>query len=171
MKKKSIKILFAITGVIFGISLFLFICISITKVLGVTNIYELLSFMPTWVIIWVGVANVLTFFPIFISGIYFLKPQGAIGNSDHLIKGGIYKYLRNPFYSGVSFTLFGTGLIINSTGVSLAGLIWLVICFFQCKREEIELAKKFDNEYLLYKNNTPMFIPRFDHMIRDLIVT
>jgi len=163
------KIFFAVTGVMFGISLFLWGCIILTQKLGIANIYEMLHRMPTWVIIWVGVANVVTFVPIFISGVYWLKPKGAIGQSDTLITKGIYKYLRNPFYAGVSFTLLGVGLIINQTGVSLAGLIWLCICLIQSKREEVELTHRFGREYTDYQRRTPRFIPRFQYLIKNLL--
>ena len=67
---KKIMIPLAISGVIFGISLFLIGCITLTTKLGINNVYQNLHFMPTWVIIWVGAANVVTFFPIFLSGIW-----------------------------------------------------------------------------------------------------
>jgi 2-iminobutanoate/2-iminopropanoate deaminase len=52
-------------------------------------------------------------------------------------------------------------------GVSLAGLFWLLICYFQAKREERELEKRFGQGYLDYKSRTPRFIPNFKEMILD----
>ena len=74
-------------------------------------------------------------------------------------------------YAGVSFTLFGLGLIISSTGVAAAGLVWLVICTIQGRMEEKALAKKFGSEYLEYKKNTPLFVPEFEKLIHDLLIS
>jgi len=138
---------------------------------GFNNLHELLSFMPKWVIIFVGCANVLTFLPIFFIGFFTLSRKGAIGMADKLRTWGIYKYVRNPMYSGVSFTFFGLGLILGKTGLSILGIFWLIICYFTCKWEEKHLENRFGNNYIIYKSTTPMFIPEFDKIIRDLIVS
>lgn len=72
-------------------------------------------------------------------------------------------------YSGISFAIIGIGLIINETGVILAGIIWLVICFIQCKREEKDLEVRFKEKYVDYKRRTSMFIPNIKLAMRDLL--
>ncbi|MCX6089198.1 MAG: isoprenylcysteine carboxylmethyltransferase family protein [Candidatus Atribacteria bacterium] len=99
--------------------------------------------------------------PIFLSGIYYLGRRGAVGQSEQLIIQGIYRYVRNPMYSGLSLTILGVGLLLNSTGVALTGLLWLAMTFVQCKREEKELTERFGSAYVEYKNTTPMFLPDF----------
>lgn len=157
----------AVSGVMFGISLFVFTLSRVTEALGIGAVTPLFPKMPPWILSFVGTMHMLVFLPIFISGIYYLKPPGAIGQSPRLIKNGIYHYLRNPFYAGISFTLTGLGLILDHMGIFLTGLVWLTICFVQCKREEKQLSEKFGQEYLSYKKETPMFIPDFHQMVSD----
>ena len=115
--------------------------------------------MPEWVIRWVGGANIITFLPIFIIGFRTIGRKGAVGMADSLRTLSAYKYVRNPMYAGISFTIFGVGCLFGITSIAISGLIWLIICFFQAKREEKELKNRFGDEYAQYKNNTPCFIP------------
>jgi protein-S-isoprenylcysteine O-methyltransferase Ste14 len=167
MTQKKAKIALAISGVAFGISLFLCLLTWAAGRFAISAISPLFPKMPPWLIPFIGWMHLLVFLPIFLAGIYYLKPRGAIGQSPGLIQEGIYQYLRNPFYAGVSFTLTGLGLVLDHTGTFLTGLLWLLICFFQCRREEKELAEKFGRKYLSYKKNTPRFIPDFQRMIWD----
>jgi len=171
MRKKSYQkfIPFAILGVLFGLGLVTLLFTSLTTILGINDLLFRIKKLPPFVLYWVGVANVVTFFPIFILGILSLKPRGAIGYAEKLVTKGIYRYLRNPMYSGLSFTLFGLGLLVQNLGVSLTGLFWLLICFFQVRREEKELEKRFGKQYLEYKARTPGFIPYFKTIIFDLL--
>jgi len=168
MKKQSLKIALAISGVIFGVSLFLFLMIKLAAFLNITDLNLLVPRIPKMVLTFIGAMQVITFLPIFLSGVYFLKPRGAIGDSPHLVTRGIYQYLRNPFYSGLSFTLTGVGLLLNQTGIFLAGCLWLTICYFQCRREERQLLARFGHEYREYKQRTPMFMPRFQLLLSAL---
>jgi protein-S-isoprenylcysteine O-methyltransferase Ste14 len=171
MKNKPYRrfIPLAILGVVSGLSLFTLLFTSLTGLLNINDLLFRIKKLPHFIIYWVGAANVVTFFPIFILGIWQLKPRGAVGYSGKLISNGIFRYLRNPMYSGLSFTLFGFGFLIQNLGVSLTGLFWLLICFFQVKHEEKELEKRFGKPYLEYKAATPRFIPNFKTIIFDLL--
>ncbi|OGC18585.1 hypothetical protein A3J90_05635 [candidate division WOR-1 bacterium RIFOXYC2_FULL_37_10] len=114
----------------------------------------------------IGFLSVVIFLPIFLLSVYFLGRRGAVGQSPILTTNGIYKYVRNPMYSGVSFTLFGLGLLLNKTAIGLTGLTWFCLTYFQCKREEKELTERFGEEYTNYKNNTPLYMPKFDLMLK-----
>lgn len=169
MSKKNMKLVLAPFGVAIGITLFITISVLLTRKLGVARLDKVLSFVPYWIIVLVGVVQLILWLPLFISGIYFLGRRGAVGQSESLKADGIYKYVRNPMYSGVSFTIFGIGLLLNQTGVALAGLLWLLLAYIQCKREEKELTEKFGNEYVDYKNKTSMLMPNLGMFIRDIL--
>ncbi|MBN3034649.1 MAG: isoprenylcysteine carboxylmethyltransferase family protein [Bacteroidales bacterium] len=139
----------------------------LVRMAGAGDLHGTLKFFPRFVILWVGWANVLTFLPIFIAGFLKLRPQGAVGRSPVLVSSGIFRYVRNPMYAGVSFTLFGLGLIINSAATTASGLVWLAICLVQCKREESWLLRRFGTEYARYRSDVPMFIPDFQRLVRD----
>lgn len=56
-----------------------------------------------------------------------------------------------------------------SLGVSLAGILWFIITYIQCKREEPELEQRFNDDYVSYKKETPMFMPKLSLLIKDII--
>ena len=168
MKAKVFYKVLAPTLVITGITVITTVFLKTARELQVNNLFELLHFMPRWVIQFTGVMQVLTYLPVFITGFLALGTDGAIGKADKLRTWSVYKYLRNPMYAGVSFTLLGSGLIIGNTAVAIAGLLWLLICYFVSLAEEKSLTKRFGKAYTDYKRSTPRFVPDFDLMFREL---
>jgi protein-S-isoprenylcysteine O-methyltransferase Ste14 len=78
-----------------------------------------------------------------------------------LVVRGIYRYVRNPMISGVLSILLGEAAIFGS----LALLVWFLVFFaFQAIYmplvEERGLARRFGEDYLVYKRNVPRWIPR-----------
>ena len=168
MNKRDLKFILAPLGVIFGISLFVSLFLLIAQKIGISVFSKVFSFIPFLVIILLGIVLVGIWLPIFITGIYFLGRRGAVGQSKSLRTSGIYRYIRNPMYSGISFTIIGFGFLFNKTGVVLAGIVWLWLTFIQSKREEKELNQRFGREYTEYKEKTPMFIPNFRELLKGL---
>ena len=128
---------------------------------GINDLFATLYFMPEWIIRWVGAANVIVFLPIFIIGFRTIGRKGAVGQASKLRTWSAYKYVRNPMYAGISFTIFGIGCFLGISSIVVSGLIWLIICFFQAKHEERELFEKYGDEYIVYKKRTPLFVPDF----------
>ncbi|XHH08484.1 MAG: methyltransferase family protein [Candidatus Bathyarchaeia archaeon] len=80
---------------------------------------------------------------------------------QHLVKDGIYHYIRHPQYLG--FLMLTLGMNIQYTTIPTL-LMWplLIILYYRLARqEEQEVAEKFGQEYGRYKEETPMFFPRF----------
>jgi methanethiol S-methyltransferase len=78
----------------------------------------------------------------------------------HLVKDGIYHYIRHPQYLG--FLLLTLGMNIQYTTIPTL-LMWplLIILYYRlAKQEEKEVSEKFSQEYNQYKQETPMFFPR-----------
>ena len=145
--------------------MFIFISITISKILHIQSISNILPFISKFVFIFIGDLLLVIFLPIFIAGIYYLNRRGAVGQSATLRTNGIYRYTRNPMYIGISMIIIGIGLIMLNTGVIIGGLLWLCITFMQGKREEKELYIRFGEKYKKYRNTTPMFIPNIGIMI------
>lgn len=152
-----------------GISGLIYLSYVVAQQYGVMDLHETLRFMPTWVIKFVGAMHVITYLPVFILGFFTLKPNGAIGQSKVLYKNSIFRYLRNPMYAGISFTVIGTGLYLGKTEVAIAGLLWLAICYIVSLFEEKDLTKRFGQDYINYKKSTPRFVPEFEILIRDIL--
>jgi protein-S-isoprenylcysteine O-methyltransferase Ste14 len=165
---RELKFIFAPLGVAIGISVFIFFSTAISKTLNIQSISALFPFIPKIAFVTFGIILLVLFLPIFIAGIYYLNRRGAVGQPSTLRIHGIYKYSRNPMYIGVSMTIIGIGFIILNAGVILGGLLWFLITFIQCKREEKELFVRFGNEYKSYKYNTPMFLPNFAALLSNV---
>ena len=87
MNKRNLNF-FAPIGVAFGITVLLYLSILISKVLNILQISELLSFVPTCLIVVLGAILLGIFLPVFIFGIIYLNRRGAIRQSKTLKKMG-----------------------------------------------------------------------------------
>jgi protein-S-isoprenylcysteine O-methyltransferase Ste14 len=167
MNRKNFIFLFAPIGVAFGITVFIYLSIFISKAIGVPKVFDVIPSVPGYLYTIIGTTLLILFLPIFILGIIYLNRRGAVGQSETLRVNGIYKYTRNPMYIGISMTIIGIGLLLRNTGVIIGGIVWFCITYIQCKREEPELTNRFGNEYLEYKKRTPMFIPKLKLIIKN----
>lgn len=158
MNQKDLKSVLAPFGVTIGIALLIGICHLITTKLGIS---KLDVFIPRYVSGWVGLTQIIMWGPILFAGIYSWGQQSIIGESKKLVLNGIYHFVRNPIYVGVSFSLFGFGLLLNETSVVLAGIIWFIGSCIQGNFEEQELTRKYQEKFVEYQKNTPMLIPDF----------
>ena len=81
--------------------------------------------------------------------------------APELIVTGIYRFVRNPMHIGVFSIMMGEGLILRS--ISILGFVTFAIIlhlFYIPYSEERGLEKRFGEEYLVYKENVPRWIPR-----------
>ena len=78
-----------------------------------------------------------------------------------LIKSGPFAYARNPMVTGIFIILFGLGVYFSSVSLILLFTpMFIFINIWELKAiEEPELEKRLGEEYIEYKNRTPMFIP------------
>lgn len=80
---------------------------------------------------------------------------------DTVATDGIYKYMRHPQYTGIILITAGT-LVHWPTLITI--LMWpilLMAYYFLAEKEEKEMALKFGQSYIEYKNQVPMFFPSF----------
>lgn len=76
-----------------------------------------------------------------------------------LITNGIYKYMRNPTYTGIYLLCVGVW-IINPTFLYLYWILAFIIMIeFQVRCEEEYLETKYGDEYLKYCKKTKRYIP------------
>lgn len=79
---------------------------------------------------------------------------------ENVIKG-VYSYVRHPQYLGL--ILVTLGWLVHWPTI-LTAAMWpiIVIMYYRlAKKEEKEMEERFGDRYLLYKENVPMFIPKF----------
>ena len=99
------------------------------------------------------------------SVIPFLKVRGTpvpLNPPPSLVVSGPYRYARNPMLDGVFIMLFGLGFLMRSLSlVVFFTPVFILANVWELKNiEEPELSRRLGDEYLAYRDSTPMFIPR-----------
>lgn len=80
---------------------------------------------------------------------------------DRLVTDGVYGTLRHPQYTGIFLIVFGQ-LVHWPTVITLAlspVIVWVYVRL--ARREEARLIEKFGDQYRVYQQRVPMFIPRW----------
>ena len=95
----------------------------------------------------------------------FLRSRGTpvpLNPPPKLITTGFYAHIRNPMLLGLFLFMLGLGVFFGSLSLILifTPLFILINVLYLKAVEEKEMEKKFGDEYLEYKKNVPMFIPR-----------
>jgi protein-S-isoprenylcysteine O-methyltransferase Ste14 len=105
-----------------------------------------------------GIALVHAFVRFVIEGIGTPAP---VAPTQHLVVGGVYRYVRNPMYIAVVATIVGQALALGQ----LSLLLWAVavsaaFVAFVRGYEEPVLAQRFGAEYDAYRRAVPAWWPR-----------
>jgi protein-S-isoprenylcysteine O-methyltransferase Ste14 len=80
---------------------------------------------------------------------------------EHLVVGGLYRYVRNPMYLAVAATIIGQALILGRPALLLyAAAFGAAVASFARFYEEPTLARKFGAEYDAYRSAVPGWWPR-----------
>ena len=78
-----------------------------------------------------------------------------------LITTGIYAKMRHPQYTGIYLVMMGF-LIQWPTLITVIMIPFLIVMYYKlAKREEQDIMKKYQKDYLVYIEKTPMFIPKW----------
>jgi len=160
---KKIRNFFTPVGALFfGFLIFLFVILAlwVDRFLGFKAIF------PSPVHIYLSlpffsVALILIGWSVF----NFLRARGTpvpLNPPPELVSGGPYAYVRNPMLTGVFALLFGSGIFLGS--VSLLAVftpLFILLNVWELKNiEEPELVKRLGEDYVEYRERTPMFLPR-----------
>jgi len=160
--KTTRTLLTPIGVVIFGLftAVFVFLAMLLDRALALRwpipiTVSELVS-IPMIVI---GVA--MTAWSVF----HFVKVNGTpvpFNPPPVLVDSGPYRYARNPMLTGVFLLLFGIGFAIKSLSLVLVFTpLYVLANLWELKEiEEPELLRRLGEDYLAYRERTPMFIPR-----------
>lgn len=82
-------------------------------------------------------------------------------SKEEIVIKGVYSYVRHPQYLGL--ILVTLGWLVHWPTIPTAAM-WpiIVIMYYRlARKEESEMEERFVDRYLLYKENVPMFIPKF----------
>lgn len=94
----------------------------------------------------------------------FLKVKGTpvpFNPPPKLVTSGPYAYTRNPMLTGIFLLLFGLAVFFRSISLALLFTpLFIFINAWEVKAiEEPELERRFGEEYVEYRKQTPMFFP------------
>jgi protein-S-isoprenylcysteine O-methyltransferase Ste14 len=90
-----------------------------------------------------------------------LGTPAPVAPTEHLVVGGLYRYVRNPMYLAVAATIVGQALllwqpILLPYTVAFAGAVAAFVHWY----EEPVLRRQFGEEYEAYRNAVPRWWPR-----------
>jgi protein-S-isoprenylcysteine O-methyltransferase Ste14 len=84
-----------------------------------------------------------------------------VAPTERLVRGGLYRYVRNPMYLAVVGAIAGQALLLGQLElVVYAGAMWLIFAAFVHWYEEPTLHRQFGAEYDAYRQEVPAWIPR-----------
>lgn len=92
----------------------------------------------------------------------FLGIQQLLGGADkgqpQLVLGGLYRFVRHPLYTaGLAFLWLVPVMTLNLLALSIGLTLYILIGVIY---EERKLLKEYGEDYDLYRQQTPMLIPR-----------
>ena len=78
-----------------------------------------------------------------------------------ILNAGIYSTVRHPQYFGWILAHIGISILLSVWYSMLFTPVLIALIYLISKKEEDELVKEFGTEYLDYKKEVPMLIPRW----------
>jgi protein-S-isoprenylcysteine O-methyltransferase Ste14 len=84
-----------------------------------------------------------------------------VAPTERLVRGGLYRYVRNPMYLAVVGAIVGQALLLGRVELLIyAGVIQLIFVAFVHWYEEPTLREQFGDDYDTYRRAVPGWIPR-----------
>lgn len=80
---------------------------------------------------------------------------------QHLVLGGLYRYVRNPMYVAVVSAIAGEALLLGQLSLLIYGaVVFGIMAGFVYFYEEPDLSERFGAEYDEYRKAVPAWWPR-----------
>jgi protein-S-isoprenylcysteine O-methyltransferase Ste14 len=90
-----------------------------------------------------------------------LGTPAPVAPTQHLVVGGLYRYVRNPMYLAVNATIVGQALVLGQpTLLVYAATAGAAMAAFAHWCEQPLLAHRFGAEYEAYRRAVPAWWPR-----------
>lgn len=84
-----------------------------------------------------------------------------VAPTEHLVVGGIYRYVRNPMYLSVLAAILGqAALFAQPVLLVYAGIVCIAVVSFVLAYEEPTLLKRYGAQYETYRQAVPGWLPR-----------
>jgi protein-S-isoprenylcysteine O-methyltransferase Ste14 len=90
-----------------------------------------------------------------------LGTPAPVAPTEHLVVGGLYRYVRNVMYIAVTAAIVGQGLLLGQPVLlAYAAVAWLGMAAFVLLYEEPTLAERYGAQYEEYRRAVPAWWPR-----------
>jgi protein-S-isoprenylcysteine O-methyltransferase Ste14 len=90
-----------------------------------------------------------------------LGTPAPLAPTEHLVVGGLYRYVRNVMYIAVTSAIVGQALLLGSRDLLVyAALVWAGMAAFVKLYEEPTLADRYGAQYEEYRRAVPAWWPR-----------
>jgi protein-S-isoprenylcysteine O-methyltransferase Ste14 len=91
-----------------------------------------------------------------------LGTPAPVAPTEHLVIGGLYRYVRNPMYLAVGATIVGQSLLLGRLGLlAYAAAFGAAVLAFVRLYEEPTLARRYCVQYEAYRRAVPGWWPRW----------
>lgn len=91
-----------------------------------------------------------------------LGTPAPVAPTEHLVVGGLYRYVRNPMYLAVLAVIVGQALLLGQLGLLVYGaLVAAAFVAFVKGYEEPTLSARYGAEYDAYRKAVPGWWPRW----------
>ncbi len=114
----------------------------------------------------VGIALLGIGFPMMFLTLKELRVHRALGSEifqteskSRLITTGIYARTRNPLYLTSTILFLGWAFLLRLTTIYFMTLFFIILFIRVAKWEEKELEDRFGEDYVIYRDSVPFFIP------------
>jgi len=112
-----------------------------------------------WVLLVGGFAVLLYAFVRFV--VEGLGTPAPVAPTEHLVVGGLYRYVRNPMYLAVTSMIVGQAMILGRPGLlAYAAVFGVAVVVFVRAYEEPTLAARYGEQYAAYRRAVPGWWPR-----------
>lgn len=90
-----------------------------------------------------------------------LGTPAPVAPTQHLVVGGLYRYVRNPMYLAVVGAIAGQSLLLGRLSLlAYAALVAAAVASFVYGYEQPALARQFGTSYDDYRRAVPAWLPR-----------
>jgi protein-S-isoprenylcysteine O-methyltransferase Ste14 len=91
-----------------------------------------------------------------------LGTPAPVAPTEHLVVGGLYRYVRNPMYLAVLAVIAGQAMLLGQLGLLAYGaVVALAFVAFVKGYEEPTLSARYGAEYDAYRKAVPGWWPRW----------
>jgi len=90
-----------------------------------------------------------------------LGTPAPVAPTEHLVVGGLYRYVRNPMYLAVVAAILGQAMLFRQPVLLLwAVVVTAAVVSFVHLYEEPTLSRRYGAEYDEYRDAVPRWLPR-----------